>query len=207
MNLLISSLFEGKDTLFIISQIIGFVIIIENFFIFFQKKRGKILFFKLLSDVMNVFQNVLARTFTGAAINVIAIGRESVFYFRDKKKWASSKFWLYFFAIIVFLSPFVSSGAEFFSYVFFVSFLPAIGSVFMVVGFFVLNPHMTRILGFIAMTLWIVYYILLGNYIQIVSTGINILSIVIGLIMDFKEKKKLPTLLENNEEELESTQN
>jgi len=207
MNLLISSLFEGKDTLFIISQIIGFVIIIENFFIFFQKKRYKILFFKLLSDVMNVFQNVLARTFTGAAINVIAIGRESVFYFRDKKKWASSKFWLYFFAIIVFLSPFVSSGAEFFSYVFFVSFLPAIGSVFMVVGFFVLNPHMTRILGFIAMTLWIVYYILLGNYIQIVSTGINILSIVIGLIMDFKEKKKLPTLLENNEEELESTQN
>lgn len=207
MNLLISSLFEGKGTLFIISQIIGLVIILENFFIFFQKSRGKILFFKLLSDVMNVFQNIFARTFTGAAINVIAIGRESVFYFRDKKKWASSKFWLYFFALIVFLSPFVSSGAEFFTYVFFVSFFPAIGSVFMVVGFFMLNPHMTRILAFIAMSLWTVYYILLSNYIQIVSCLINILSIVIGLIMDFKEKKNLPKLIENSDETVESAKN
>ena len=207
MNFLLLSFFKDTDTLFLISQILGIIIIIENFFIFFQKKRGKILLFKLLSDVMNVFQNVLARTFTGATINAIAIGRESVFYFRDKKKWASSKFWLYFFAVIVFLSPFVSSGAEFFSYVFFVSFLPAIGSVFMVVGFFVLNPHLTRVLGFIANILWIIYFILLGNYIQIVSTGINILSIVIGLIMDFKEKKKLPTLLESNEKTAENTIN
>ena len=176
--------------MYLASQILGIVIIVENFFIFFQRRRETLLILKLISDVLTFVQLMLIGGITGAVLNAIAIFREIVCYNRNKTKWASSRFWLYFFILIMFLSPILTATYRVFSLMWFVCFIPATGSVLNVIGLYSTSPHVTRIFSLFNTILWIIYSIAILNWTQVVNALIILISIIIGLIDDHIQKNK-----------------
>ena len=175
------------QTLKIIGEIIGVIAIAEGFLIFLSSKREKIIFFKFVSDLLCLLNQLLIGGYTGAILNGVAAGREFVFYNRDKKKWASSRLWLFFFMSITLISPTMSlvSGKEGWYAV-----LPAIGSCAAVIGFYSRYPNVTRYISFITNSLWLWYDILVNNVSAAVSCVILLLSAIVGTVMMLVRKRR-----------------
>lgn len=172
----------------LLGNIIGYIAIAENLFIFLSVRRERVLIFKLISDVLwalnMAFLSVDNRAnLTGAILNVIGIFREIVFYNRLDKNWAKHKFWLFFFIGVTLISPIVSwNGA--------ISLLPAFGSIFAVILFYSKNTDHMRYLSFLAQGLWLVYASVILSVPAIISNAIMILSSIIGIIRSFILNKK-----------------
>ena len=172
----------------LIGEIIGFVAIGENFLIFLSNKRERILIFKFISDVLWATNNILVGGYTGAILNVVAMGRETVFYNRDKHKWASSPLWLAAFLLVTAVSPVMSlvGGKEGWYAI-----LPALGSMAAVIGFYSRRPAITRYVSFLANGLWLVYAIFVHNVSSIVCNVVLLTSAVTGLILAYLQKKQI----------------
>ncbi|MBQ9098192.1 MAG: YgjV family protein [Clostridia bacterium] len=176
------------DTLKLIGEIIGVVAIVEGFFIFLSSKRERILIFKFISDALWVANQLLIGGYTGALLNGIAMGREVVFYNRDKHKWAATPLWLVVFMVITAISPMMSliSGKEGWYAI-----LPALGSMAAVVGFYSRKPVITRYISFLANGLWLIYNVIIRNYSATVSGIILLLSATVGTVLMLIERRKL----------------
>ncbi len=173
--------FSDGLSLYEIGQIFGILIALLGLFTYSSKKRGSILLVKGTTDVLSTVQQTIIGAYTGALITLIAVFRSFVFFNREKKKWASHKFWLWFFVVVIGSTPlFTWAGIE--------SLLPMVGSVIMVFGFYSLNPHTTRVLALFGHGLWLLYGIFHLNFGTILSNIIYLTAAVIGLIRDYKAK-------------------
>ncbi len=174
--------FGDGISLYEFGQIFGIVIAIIGLFTYSSRKRDTILLVKGTADALSTIQQMLIGAFTGAMITLINILRSFVFFNREKKKWASHKFWLWFFVIAIGSTPlFTWAGIE--------SLLPVAGSVIMVFGFYNLKPHNTRILALFGHGLWLIYGIVRLNFGTIISNVIYISAAIIGLVNDYKLRK------------------
>jgi len=163
-----------------IGQALGIVLAVFAFFIYYAKTRRGILVTKLICDIGYCIQQLMIGAPTGALLDVIAAFREVVFYHRKTKSWAAHRFWLYFFAVLMGLSPvFTWTGP--------VSFLPAGGSVIAVLSFYCEKPFHMRLFGLLAAIPWFLYAILTVNYGLILSSIIQLTSIFLGLLRDYRE--------------------
>ena len=185
------------EQLKLIGEIIGFVAIGENFFIFLSNRREHILIFKFISDILWGVNNLLLGGITGAILNLVAMGRETVFYNRDKRRWASSPVWLVVFLVITAISPVLSlvSGKEGWYAV-----LPALGSMAAVIGFYSRKPAITRYVSFVANGLWLVYAIFVWNISSIVCNIVLLTSAVIGTLLAAVNKQKAANSATDGEE-------
>ena len=174
-------MFEFRNfSLVTAAQLLGIALSVFNFFVYRAKTRQGILLSKLVLDIGYSLQQCMLGTFTGALINGIGIFRDVVFYNRHRKHWASHRFWLYLFVVLMGLSPV-------FTWVGPVSLLPAFGSAFAVVGFYCEKPHHTRLFILLATLPWLVYAILVGNYGLILNNTVQGVSVTSGLLRDLRE--------------------
>ena len=169
--------FCSGDPVYTIGQILGLVLIVIGFFVYYSKKRSTILAVKLSTDVICVFQQAMIGALTGSLLNGIAIFREVVFYNRLDKKWAAHRFWLYFFIVVMALAPILTWEG-------WISLFPALGSVCAVISFYMKNPTHIRIAGLGTTVLWLSYCIFTQNIGGIIQNIINLLSIFIALTRD-----------------------
>ena len=175
--------FENGLSIYEIGQIIGILNALIGFFTYLPRKRGAILAIKASTDAISTFQQIMIGAFTGASITAIAVFRGIVFANRGRKKWATHKFWLWFFAIVIGSTPiFTWAGFE--------SLLPMAGSVIMVFGFYNMDPHKTRIHALFGHGLWLLYGIIRFNFGSLLSNVIYISAAIIGLINDHKIKRE-----------------
>ena len=176
------------ETLRLIGEIIGWVAVAEGFLIFLSNRRDRILMFKFIDDALWSVSFLLTANYTGAILNAIGMGREVVFYNRDKRKWASGKIWLVFFLVATAVSPMYSliSGKEGWYAI-----LPAIGSIAAVIGFYSRSAEFSRYIGFFANGIWMVYNIICGKIPAITSSAILLLSGLIGTIWVLIHKHRL----------------
>ncbi len=163
------------------AQIIGIIATIIALFIYTFRNRKKVLFAKLTTDVLWSINYVLLGQFTAAAINIINVGRETVFYNRVNKKWASHIFWLFFFISLTLLSSVFSAGDNF-SYI---NLLPVFGSVISAIALWNKDPFRIRLISLIGLSLWLIYSILIKSPTNIISNVFSLTSIIYGLILDF----------------------
>ena len=177
--------FLKTDTfdLYTFGQIFGIVISFIGFFVYFGKKRSTLLASKLSLDVGYFFQQIMIGAYTGAALNLVATFREVVFYNRGKHRWASHRVWLYIFILLTLISPVLTWLGP-------VSLLPAIGSVLSVISFYCMNTHHMRIFGLFAQSLWLTYNILMMNIGLLISTAVQLVAVIVGLIRDYVDMRK-----------------
>ena len=169
----------------LVGECIGLIAVIEGFFIYLSSKRERILIFKFISDFLWMLNHFCLGGYTGALLNLVAMGREAVFYNRDKRKFAKSTLWLYFFLIAVAISPLLSlvSGKEGWY-----ALLPAFGSMAAVIGFYSRYPNVTRYTSFVANGLWLAYNVIISNYSATLSGVILLLSALIGTVRSLRRK-------------------
>lgn len=173
------------ETLYVFYIITGILATIVAFFILLSRKRSNMIGLKLADDVLwsanFFFKGSIA--LTGCVQNAIAIIREIIFYFKGKKKWASSPVWLWLFILFFATMPIYTWAG-------WLSLIPAVASIFSTIGFYFKNPHNTRILNLFVQSLMIVYASLVYNVFSIVCSSVMLLSAIIGLIVDYRVKKK-----------------
>ena len=178
----------------LISQIFGMIGIVISLTIYAGKSRKSIICCKFISDAVWFVNYSLLGAYTGALLNVIAMARETVFYHREKKKWAASRAWLYIFIACVLISPTIDLiRSDTFTIM---PLFPAIGSSFAVISFYSKNTKNMRIWGFVAQILWFIYGFKPFNPTGIISCSLTIASIAIGFFREVKDSKQT-----NNEEE------
>ena len=165
-----------------LGQLLGWFLSVVGFFVFIAKTRRSILISKLICDIGFCTQQLMVGAPTGALIQAIAVFRELVFYHREHKKWAAHRFWLYFFVVLMMLSPLFTWAGP-------VSLLPAVGSALAVYAFYCINPHYTRIYGLLSSVLWFFYSFLMGNYPMAFTSAVQILSAILGLLRDHHEAR------------------
>lgn len=179
-----------KGGAYVAGQILGVIVILWSILVYTRKDSDKILIFKFVSDVLSIFQFLLCGNYTGSGLNVVMCMREVVFYNRKRHKWASGKFWLYIFIVLIAAMPFVTSKEEVLSAMWFANIFPALGSGLAVIGLYDKNAMKTRIFSLIGVALWLVYVIMVENYISILSNAISLIAIIIGLIGDIVRRKE-----------------
>ena len=173
--------FQNMDMM-AVGQILGLALSVFSFFIYFAKTRRGILATKLTCDIGYCIQQLMIGAPTGALLDIIAIFRELVFYQRQAKPWASHRFWPFFFAVLMGLSPALTWTGP-------VCILPAFGSVIAVFSFYCMNPRHIRLLGLLATLPWLTYAVLTSNYGLILSAFIQLISIFLGLLRDSRGKQ------------------
>ena len=182
----IFSFFAEMAPLMLVAQIFGILGTAISLLIYAGKTRKSILICKFISDVLWFFNYILIGAYTGALLNVIAMGRETVFYNREQKKWASYRVWLYVFILLTLLSPVLEWVKGGWSWV---PLLPATGSVLAVISFYSKHPPVMRYFGIGAQILWLAYGILLVNPASILACTLTILSALIGMTREWIAKR------------------
>lgn len=166
----------------IAAQVFGVIGIAVSFFIYIARKRSSILLCKFACDVIWSVHYILIGAWSGAALQFVAMARETVFFHKDKK-WASSRFWLYLFAGLTLLSGILTwEGPS--------SLLPAVGSVCAVISFWCTKPIHIRLLAIPAQGLWTVYNVIHRSLTGGISSGLQLISVLLGLARDLSEMKK-----------------
>ncbi len=163
----------------LIAQVAGILGTTMIFFSFTARKRPHILLGKLTADVLWMTHYFLIGAYSGAALNILAIGRESVFYNKEKA-WASSRFWL---CLILALTV----GSCVLTWEGWLSLLPMVGSSLAVVSYWCTNPLHIRLLALPAQILWLIYGILHFTIPGIAGTLVAIVAIGIGLYKDLRK--------------------
>lgn len=160
-------------------QIIGFVGVLMSLFIYIFKDRRKILICKFISDAVWSVHYFFIGAISGAALNVVAMFRETVF-FNKSKKWASHIIWPFIFVSVTIASCIFTWQGP-------LSLLPMIGSSFGVISFYCTKPVTIRLFSFPAIALWTIYGILSGSFPSLVGNILSLSSIFIGFTLDIKD--------------------
>lgn len=166
----------------IAAQVLGIIGIALGLFIYIGKSRTRIILCKFISDAVWFFNYLFLGEVTGAVLNLIAMGRETVFQNRGKHRWASHRIWLFVFLFLTLISPtleWIKLGA--FSWI---PLCPAIGSMFAVVSFYSQKPRLMRYMGYCSQILWLSYGIGTQNAMSAISSALILLSAVIGNIRE-----------------------
>ncbi len=175
-------------------QLVGFIPLILSFITFSLAKREHILISKTLSDLTSVVHFFLLGEVVGGAVCLVNTGRGIVFYNKGKK-WASGIYIPIVFSVITLLTTLLQWKGWY-------TVLPAVGSVLAVIGFWCNRPRLVKLFNLPAVTLWLIYSIII---VSISATIINIVSIITILVSMVRElagyikNKKLQTTIKGGE--------
>ena len=163
------------------SEFLGFVGVGLNAAVYQQKKRERLLIFKLISDVVWMLHYGLMGNFSGAAVATIGIARESTFLVVDKRGVDRRPFLLVFLGCACF-SVWLTWGGWF-------SVLPATASFLSVLSFWQQKPRTSRLLSLPISACMLTYSITVGSYAGIANEVFTVSSTIIGIIRHDIRKK------------------
>ena len=166
-----------------ISEILGFIGVGLNAVVYQQKKRERLLIFKLISDVVWMFHYGLMGNYSGAAVATIGIARESTFLVTDKKGINRKPFLLVFLGCACFSVWLTWSG--------WYSVLPATASFLSVISFWQQKPRVSRLLALPISACMLTYSIMVSSYAGIANEVFTVSSTVIGIVRHDIRRKQM----------------
>ena len=167
---------DPSDPIRFAGQLVGFIPLILSFVTFSLSKRGHILISKTFSDLTSVVHFFLLGEVVGGAVCLVNTGRGIIFYNKGKK-WASGIHIPIIFCALTLLTTLLQWKGWY-------TLLPAVGSVLAVIGFWCNRPRLVKLFNLPAVTLWLIYSIIITS---ISATIINIISIITILVSMLRE--------------------
>ncbi|MBQ4354337.1 MAG: YgjV family protein [Clostridia bacterium] len=165
----------------IIAQLFGWASTFCSAVTYIFKKRRSILFAKVSADLTSVIHYCMLGAFTGAVICGINVVRDTLYYNRDSKITKSI------FCPLVFGVVTVISCAL--TWLGWVSILPTVGSCIGVVGLWMKKTLHIRLIMIPALTLWLIYGVLIGSVPTILSNVLALCFLFVGLARELSERK------------------
>lgn len=167
----------------IIAQSIGVIAMCFVFFIYTAKNRKTLITLKFTADLLWAIHYFMIGAFPGAVMNIINMGRETVFQLKSTKKWAQSRIWVVVFIIVSLTSAVLSWQGP-------CSILPAAGSSIAVIGLWCADPMYIRLFNLPGVSLWLIYAIITKSPSSTINNIIALASICFGLYRDIRDRKK-----------------
>lgn len=167
-------------TIYIISQIIGVIAIIFSLSIYQVNKRQSMLLLSLVAALLFSLHYWLLGAATGAALNLLAVGRCYVFY---KVKPSHSNRWIVylFIGLDIFVGALTWQGL--------ISLLPMAGSIGGIISGWQQRPKLIRRYALIPPPLWFVYSMLSGSIPGMFIGVFRFISNLVGQYrFDFRHK-------------------
>lgn len=149
---------------------------------FQSNKRVRILLCLCIGQICFALHFGLLGAWIGSIMNVISALRSFIFSYRERKSWASNRFWLYFFLLVFWIS-----GLKL--WVNFYSILPIIAQSIETLGFWMKKTKMIRFINLLPPSLWFFYNCEVGSWAGIITVVVYFCSILVGIIrFDIKRK-------------------
>lgn len=164
----------------VIAEIIGILAVIGAFIMFQQTDRKRLIFCKLIIDLLWITHLGLLGAYTGLCITVIAVFRELVFMNRDKPIF-SSNLWLYLFILLYALTPIFTWNGIF-------SIFPAISASLASISFWMKSVKKTKYISTIVSCSQLIYVISIQSYSAILNEVVTLSSIAISLVRTRKKQ-------------------
>ena len=164
-----------------IGQLIGVLAIGVSFLIYIQKSRYRMVFLKLVTDVLWVVHHLSISSFTAAATTGIAILREIVFLPEGKKNKDHTL------TLVLFSVLFVAASV--FTWKDYFSILPAIASVLATLAFSSDRVKTIRIFALLSSFCMFLYGIHYVSIPTIINEMFVETSIIVSLIKEYRSKE------------------
>ena len=130
----------------------------------------------------------------GGAVCIVNTGRGFVFYNKGKK-WASGIYIPIIFCALTLLTTLLQWRGWY-------TLLPAVGSVLAVIGFWCNRPRLVKLFNLPAVTLWLIYSIMITSISATIINVISIITILISMVRElvaYIKNKKLQTTIKDGE--------
>ena len=166
------------------AQIVGIFGIALSLLSFQLKKRKHIMLFQMTASLMFSGQLFLVGAITGGCLDLISFVRTLIFA-NNGKKWASSRLWLYGFAIIMVITGILTWENGW-------SLLPIAGSVLSTVALWMKRERNIRLISLLVGPCWLVYNLVTGAYTGALNELLAMASIVISLLRHNRKTENTP---------------
>ncbi len=177
------------------AQIIGFIPLSLSLLTFSLSKRSHILISKTFADLTSAVHFFLLGEVVGGAVCVINTARGCVFYQRGRSRLASHISVPIIFCILTLASSFIKWEGI-------VSLLPTCGSILAVIGFWFSDPRLIKLFNLPAVTLWLIYSIIIGSISATIINIFSITTIIISAIIDLvRAHRKAKNATESDEDD------
>ena len=185
---------DPSEPIYFIGQLVGFIPLAIAFITFSLSKRKHILISKTISDLTSAIHFLLIGEVVGGAVCIVNTGRGFVFYNKGKK-WASGIYIPIIFCALTLLTTLLQWRGWY-------TLLPAVGSVLAVIGFWCNRPRLVKLFNLPAVTLWLIYSIMITSISATIINVISIITILISMVRElvaYIKNKKLQTNIKEGE--------
>jgi hypothetical protein len=159
----------------IIGQALSVIGMILTILSFQFKTKKQILLMQTAGSTFFLISYVLLGSFAAVYLNVVFLARNMVFYFKEDKKWAQHKVWLF-----LLLAAVVAAGCLGFRTAW--DIVPIVGALFGTVAAYMRNENMFRLFKLGDSPCWLLYNASIPSIGGAVCEVFNIISITVGLI-------------------------
>ncbi len=170
----------------LIAQGIGFLAVGTSLFIYFQTKRRRLLFAKMIQDTAWLLHYLLLGCLTPAMTSGINITRSIVFSASGKHQWAKSRLWLFLYmALYIGCVPLTWKNVW--------SILPVTSSLISTVSFYMQDVKKTKMLAMAATCVTLIYNVLVSHSISVYcGVAFTFSSSCLSLIATYRKEKRTP---------------
>ena len=172
--------FSGKDTTFIISQLIGFVAAALLLLSFQQRTHKRIVVIQACSGFLFAVQYLMLGAYEGMIGNVVGFTRSIAYSFRGNSKAVDHIACPVVFAILAGIGGIATYTSP-------ASLLPMAAMIITSFVNWSPNTQQLRALNMPTSAMWLIYNVICSSYSGIVTEVLNLLSITVGLIR-FRKK-------------------
>lgn len=167
------------------AQVFGLLALCASLIIYRQKKRQKLLYFKLFQDVMWLIHYLLLGTASAAATSALCITRSAV-YANSSKKFFALRIWIPIYVILYAASAVLTWSSVF-------SLFPALSSILSSIGFGMRQPRHTKIIALFASACTLVYNIAVAHSPSVyLGLTFTVCTSVYSLLRDERHPKTTP---------------
>ena len=156
------------------ATIIGYVAICVSIMIYQQKNRTRLLLWKIAADSVWIIHYLLLGAYTGAAITGIALARGLVFL-RCERRSKLGKILLVCFLCVSITSSIMTWGS-------FYSLFALLASQMAIIGFWIGEPRLSRIMAFPISTSMLIYGVSAGSVAALINESLAMVSAAVGII-------------------------
>lgn len=171
-----------SNVIIILAQIFGFIALLFAAWSYLSKDKSSYFTKQSISNVIFCVQYLLLGAMSGFITSLVSIAKTVLFRQQQKKTGKISLWLLLIFEIFYFISGI-------FSYVDLISLIPVAVSLFYTWAAWQPDLKLTCCAGIAAGILWIIYNIHVGAYVSTISSSIEIIAGIVGLIKQLKSKK------------------
>lgn len=169
----------------LIAEGIGALALLVLIYSYQGKNRENILIRQLWSSVFFLFHFALLSAWTGVLMNAIVVVRNFVFAQKEKRAWAKSLAWVFFFIAL-------SVGALFLTWEGPVSLLPAAAVIIGIYARWQEKASQIRVLGIVGACLWLPYTIIVHSYAGTLTQLVLIAGILFGMFRHDRKPVSAP---------------